>query len=165
MNILLHRINAALMIQNQTFQEMECMYPAADVPAQQEVSAIVQVGTYGHFWVHWITLSFTTLDGSPAADTGIDYLRGKLIHTQNSQPVFNDFVPLHLWATPGRRKSISGSGSDSNQMFIVWEWDAMFPINDGIQIDLKNDALLATNSMSASFWGVRVKDASTTAGA
>lgn len=166
MNVLLNRIDADKMFQIQSVQNQECIYLSDTVGALSQKLARVGVSALGHFFCQHIQLSFTTLDdiGAGLVDTGIDYLRGKLIDGSNMRPLFNDYIPFGLWATPGRRKSLSASGSDSFQQHIIFPFEYMFTVNSDILFDVKNDAAVGENAYSMAFFGVRVKSATNTSG-
>lgn len=164
MNVLLNRINAPAMFEIQNRQNQECIYLADTVGAGSQKLAKVSVSNLGHFFCQHITLTYTTLEnvGAVTTDTGIDYLRGKLIDGSNMRPLFGDYVPFSLWAVPGRRKSLAASGSDSFQMQIIFPWEYIFTVNADILLDVKNDAIGESNSYSMALWGIRVKSSQTT---
>jgi hypothetical protein len=164
MNVLLNRINAPAMFEIQNRQNQECIYLTDTVAAGSQKLAKVSISNLGHFFCQHITLSYTTLETVMAAqtDTGIDYLRGKLIDGSNMRPLFGDYIPFGLFAVPGRRKVITTSGSDSFQMQIVFPWEYIFTVNSDILMDVKNDSVGESNSYSMAFWGVRVKSSQTT---
>ena len=168
MNVLLNEINASEIFRVQNRQNQEGIYMADTVPAASQKLARAAVSNLGHFFCQRIVMSFTTIEtvAAAATDTGIDYLRGKLIDGSNMRPFFNDYVPFHLWAIPGRRKSIAGvlGGSDSFQQHIIFPWEYMFPMNADILLDVKNDSVGQPNSYSVMFIGVRVKSSETTRG-
>jgi hypothetical protein len=166
MNVLLNRINAPAMFDIQNRQNQECIYLNDTVPAGGTKLARVSISNLGHFFLQHITLSYTTLEnvGAVTTDTGIDYLRGKLIDGSNMRPLFGDYIPFGLWAVPGRRKSLDVSGSDSFQMQIVFPFEYIFTVNADVLLDVKNDSIGEANSYSMALWGVRVKSAQTTSG-
>jgi len=156
MNVLLNRIDAARIIDIQKHQYSEALYGSDTIPALSQSLGSVAISNLGHFWLKWITLSFTTIEGAVAADTGIDYLRGQLRDGQGNKPLFNDYIPFGLFATPGRRKSLAASGSDSFQMQIIFPYEHFFEVNSSILLDVKNDATLQPNAYSVVYWGVRI---------
>lgn len=164
MNVLLNRIDVARFFEVQNHQNQECIYLADTVGALAQKLGKASVSNLGHFFVRHMTVSFTTIEtvGGVATDTGIDYLRGKLIDGSNMRPLFNDYIPFSLWSTPGRRKSIVASGSDSFQMQIIFPFEYLFTMNSDILIDVKNDSTLQRNSYSVAFWGVRIKSSAST---
>ena len=155
MNVLLNRIDAPSMLAMQDHQEPECIYLADTVPAGSTKMAKVDISTYGHFWLTHITATYTTLDGAPAADNGLEYLRGQLQDGYTHRMLFNDYIPFSLWAVPGRRQS-TAAGAASFQMHIIFPFEHFFNINGSILLDVKNDSATAANSYSVAFWGVRV---------
>lgn len=160
MNILLNRINTAQAFAVQNVQNQEGLYLADTVPANSQKLARKAVSNLGHFQVREIKCSYTTVAAGPA-DTGIDYLRAKLIDGASMKSLFDDFIPFHLWAVPGRRRSLvgGGAGGESFQAQIVFPWEYMFTVNSDILLDVKNDSAVA-NSYSVLFIGVRVKSTS-----
>jgi hypothetical protein len=154
------------MFRVQNAQNQECLYMADTVPAASQKLGKVSVSNLGHFFCRYITGTFTTIEniGAVTTDTGIDYLRGKLIDGSNMRPLFNDYVPFSLWSVPGRRKSLTTGGSDSFQLHIVFPFEYLFQMNGDILMDVKNDSTLEANAYSLAFWGVRIKSSETTAG-
>jgi hypothetical protein len=148
----------------QRVQNQECLYMADTVPAGGQQLARVAVSNLGAFFLQHISLSYTTLATVAAVitDTGIDYLRGRLIDGTNNKPLFSDFIPFGLWGTPGRRQSLP-AGPASFQMHIIFPFEYLFGINSDIQLDVHNDSNLP-NLYSVAFWGVRIRSAATSAG-
>ena len=161
MNVLLNRLDIAKVFQIQSVQNQEAIYLSDEVPAASQKQGHVSISNLGHFFCQHITLSYTTVE---TTDTGIDYLRGKLIDGSNMKPLFNDYIPFHLFATPGRRKSLVASGSDSFQMQIIFPFEYCFVVNSDIIMDVKNDATGSANRYSMAFWGIRVKSAASNYG-
>ena len=164
MQVLLNRIDADRMLAVQNAQNTELLYLADTVNAASQKLGSVAVSNLGHFYCRYIFVSYTTVEGAVAADTGIDYLSGKLIDGSNNRPIFDDYIPFGLWSVPGRRQSIAGSGNASFQSHIIFPLEYMFTVNSNILLDVKNVATLQPNSYSIVFHGVRVKSSVSTSG-
>lgn len=152
----LNRINAKEYLQVQRYQNQYALYLTDTIAAGATRLASVAVSPEGDFLCQHITLSYTTVDGGPAADTGLDYIRARIIDGNGQKPLFSDLIPLGLWGTPGRRKSLAAGGSDSNQIQVVFPWEYMFISQGSIIIEARSDATAADNSYSIAFWGIRV---------
>jgi hypothetical protein len=159
--ILLNRIDAAKMFQVQNLQYSEILYLSDTVPLASGKMGRVSVSNLGHFYCLYVTGSFDTQFG--AVDDGTDYLRGKLIDGSNQKQLFNDYVPLSLWLTPGRKKSLVASGAQSNSLFYPIPFEYLFSANSDIILDVKNDSDTALTYRIA-FFGVRVKSRESVSG-
>lgn len=166
MQVLSNRLDAGKIFDTQTYQYSEVLYLADTVTASTEKMGRATVSNLGHFFCLYITGSMTTQynSGAGAADTGIDYLRGQLRDGSNNRPLFSDFIPLHLLLSPGRRKSLAASGSDSQTLFYPLSFEYLFPANSDILITVKNDSNV-DNSYSIALHGVRVLASSSVRGA
>lgn len=167
MNVLLNRLDSARLFEVQSFQYQDVIYLADSVGASTQKLGRVTVSNLGHFHALYVTGSMTTQydTGGGAVDTGINYLRAKLIDGSNGRPLFNDYIPLNLFLSPGRRRSLTGAGAggESGSLFYPLPFEYLFTANSEIQIDVKNDSNVA-NAYSLAFFGVRVLAAASVAG-
>ena len=135
----------------------------------------VSIGNLGHFICQWMTGSYTTLElkGPPAPagaciDNGVNYLRAKMIDGTGQRELFEDYIPLDLWLSPGRVKANpaflpppftlapADLGAPSNNLFMPIDFNYLFQANSEIILDMKNDST-APNFVTVCFHGVRVK--------
>lgn len=104
----------------------------------------ISVSNYGHFHVEYITGLYET-DVS-----NICKLSGKLIDGATSRPLFDDYIPLSLWATPGK--------INTNQLFYPLAFDYTFAINSDILFETVN-----LGTADYKFWlcfhGYRIEEA------
>jgi len=164
--ILTNRINAEKAFALQDLQHLEAIPMSDLVPASSSKLAKVTVSNQGHFYCYYATGKFSTLknNGGAAQDDGVSHLRGKLIDGGTSRPIFNDYIPLDLWLTPGRNRDAQDiTGAVSNNLFVPLTFEYMFMANTDIQLDLRNDADFA-NNFTIVFWGVRINSARTVKG-
>jgi hypothetical protein len=133
----------------QNLQYTEKLLLEDEVPASSMEMAKVNISSLGHFYSLFLTGKFTTLkevtDEVPiVVDTAICYLRGKLIDGSNTKPLFNDYIPLDLFLSPGRTKSDLSAAflTDpvSNSLFYPQPFQYMFTVNSEIQFECKNDS-------------------------
>ena len=166
--ILTNRINAEKAFALQDMQHLEAIPMSDQVPASSSKLAKVTVSNQGHFYCYYATGKFSTLknNGGPATDDGICHLRGKLVDGGTSRPIFNDYIPLDLWLTPGRVRDpldLALSGAVSNNLFVPLTFEYMFMANTDIQLDLRNDSDYL-NNFTIVFWGVRINSSMTVKG-
>ena len=154
LKILQTRLDTNKLFAVQNSQNVEALYMTGSVPASGTILLKTTVSNKGHFWCTHVTGSYTTASNAQT-DDGICHLKGKLMDGGTSRPIFNDYVPLNLWLTPGRVMSIAGSGSASNNLFIPMVLDYLFSANTDIQLDCTNDVAYA-QTVNIIFWGVRV---------
>jgi hypothetical protein len=158
MNLFAGILKASTMFDIQNVQYSEVLLLSDSVAAGTQKTCRVSVSALGHFLCNFITGSFTTQSTAGAVvDDGIDYLRGKLIDGGAQRALFSDYIPLHLFLTPGRRRSLA-AGAVSNTLFYPLPLEYLFTANSEIVMDVKNDSDVA-NSLSIAFHGVRIKSA------
>ena len=163
--ILLNRIDARRVFEIQNLQYSEVIYLADTIPAATGRMSRVSISNLGHFYCLFFTGSFDTQynAGAGAVDDGTDYLRAKIIEGATQKQLTNDYIPLSILLSPGRRKSLVASGAQSNALFYPTQFEYLFPANSDIIFDMKNDSNVAL-SFSVAFFGVRVKATGTVAG-
>lgn len=124
------------------------------VPAGQTKQGILSIGSYGHFFLNYITGTFETINAG--SDTGVCYLYGKLVDNAVNRDLFNDYIPLNLFCSPGRRASTKASGSPSNAIYSPEKFEYFFSANTDIAFSVKNSSDTEL-SYELCFHGIRVK--------
>jgi hypothetical protein len=156
MNVLLNRLSQTKLRQAKQGQHREGILLQGTIPAGGQDSAKVEVGTAGAICTLRMSGMFTTLDmtannGNMIFDDGICHLRGQLRDTDGNLNLFNDYVPLVLFLSPGRIKSKDATnvytasvGHDAaapgGNLYEMQEFTHPFNVNSYILIDVKNDA-------------------------
>lgn len=169
MNILRQKLSQSKLAEAKRGQHREGILLRGTIPAGGQDDAKVEVGTVGAIVTLRMAGIFTTLDlvGGNCVDDGICHLRGKLIDTDGNLQLFNDYVPLVMFLSPGRQKSglalnylATGGGADTaaagGYLYEMQEFTHPFTINSSIIIDVKNDAGYA-NSFEIYFDVLRVE--------
>ncbi len=165
LNIFAKEINPDKILKLQNLQYQEKLMLQDTVPAASQRMGTVNISSLGHFYCLYITCTYTTLviDQAAIVDNGIMYLRGKLIDGSNQRPLFNDYIPLDLYSTPGRVRSLVSTSiaTDpiSNNLFYPQPFQYMFTVNSEIMFDVKNDSD-TTNKYTMVFHGLRFPVAS-----
>ena len=107
-----------------------------------------------------MTGTFETLSGDPIVDDGIDHLRCQLGDTTGNKKIFDDFIPLSHFLSPGRRKSANSTtlatDDSSHQLFYPIELKYLWEKNSDIQLEMKNDSDTAL-SFEITFHGWRIR--------
>jgi hypothetical protein len=154
----MNRLNAQEIFDLEKLQHLEGIFFSDTVPAGGTKPTQIAIGSSGHFQSQYIFLSYTTAEtvGGVSADTGIDYLRGKFSDTSLSIAFFNDYIPFHLWAIPGRILSIAGSGTASNQAHWYFPWQHFFKAGAYIKMEVQNASVGQPNSWNMLWLGVRI---------
>lgn len=153
------RIDGDAVLDVQKFQYTERLFLSQIVPAGEHAMGKVAVSNLGHFALAWMTGHFTTVWGAQApADTGVVPIRAKLVDGTNQRTLFNDYIPLDLFLSPGRVRSAAAllNAEPSNNLFVPTEFYYVFPANSEIQLDLINDSDV-DNKVEICFHGIRVK--------
>lgn len=159
LNILNRLINSLDINELQFAQYSEKLLMSDSCDRNSTQLSKVSVSSLGAFLCLFVTGSYETLYGSdPVADVGVDFLRGKLKDGSNGRDLFNDYVPFHLWLSPGRVKTISSPGYATDPLgfplFYPIELVYQFKVNSDIQLEVKNLSDVAIN-YNILFHGVR----------
>lgn len=151
-------------IKMQNIQYSEKLILSDTVPANQSLLGKVAISSLGNFFCQFLTGHFETLrDVEGVLDDGVSHLRGKMVDGSNQRQLFNDYVPLDLFLSPGRIKS-NKSGNwltdpVSNNLFYPQQFQYMFTVNSEILFDVKNDSNTEI-SYEILFHGIRLPIAS-----
>lgn len=178
MKILSQVLDAPKILDIQRVQYQERLTVKAWIKPSFQQQIKVNVGNLGHFLCQWISGSFTTLAVKPPPfpiqplqDTGINYLSAKLIDGTGNKELYNDYIPLDLWLSPGRTRANTlqipapfvlnpapnpDSGGPSNTLFVPTEFEYLFSANSEIILDTKNESD-APNYLAICFHGIRIK--------
>lgn len=145
-NIFAKIIDPARVLSFQNMQYQEKLLLEDTVPAGTSKLSKVSVSSLGAFYCQYLTGHYETLSlsGEDVVDDGTDHLRGKLSDGSNQRQLFNDYVPLDLFLTPGRVKSSQSvnvlTDPVSNNLFYPQPFQYLFTINSDILFDVKNDS-------------------------
>ena len=162
MNIFKQRISPQAIMKIQNHQYQEKLLLEDTVPANSSKLGTLNVSSLGAFYCLYFTGSFETLfdDAGAIKDDGVSHLRGKLIDGSNSRSLFNDYIPLDLFLTPGRVKSSLSTtvltDPVGNSLFYPQPFQYLFAINSDINFDVKNDSDTEL-TYSIVFNGIRVR--------
>ncbi len=167
----LKRIDAGELFTIQRNQYRDFLIMEVSVPAGQTVMGRVGVGTLGDFLCQEITGDFECLNPGVAGDIddGICHLRARLIDSGGSRLLMNDYIPLSLFLTPGRRRSVNalnavvaGGGADTSpapqQLFCPIAFEYLFATNTDILCDVRSDSTAAHAQIAhIVFHGIRIR--------
>ena len=154
-------IDIGRIIELQNHQYQNALYLEQTVPAGSQVDASLNITALGHFMLLSMTGDFTTLedDGQGAAeDTGVNNLLMQLVDGSNQRTLFDDFVPVDMFLSPGRRKSLAGAISADNRsdlLYLEYGWIYTFPKNSNIICRIRNAADWE-NTLRIQFKGIRI---------
>lgn len=171
-----NKIDAEKLFASQRNQYSEVLRLTGTIAANAGGLTRTAVSNLGHFLCLKVTGSFTTLVdvAGTVQDDGIDHLRGQLIDGAGQRKLYNDFIPLSLLLSPGRRRSalaanafapsgaIVTSGA-SGALFYPVEFEYLFSANSEILFDVRNDSNTA-NSFDIAFHGIRILSGVSVAG-
>lgn len=149
------RLNPTTLFNLQRSQYSEKLLLSDTVPAGQSKLGKTAVSNLGHFLCLHITGHFETLryQGETVIDDAINHLRGQLIDGAGQKKLFNDYIPLDLWMSPGRERSndaanvltpVVDPAVDTAccppYLFYPQEFEYLFSANSDILLDVKNDS-------------------------
>jgi len=180
MNVLLTKLSNLKLREAKTGQHREGILLQGEIAAGQSATTKVEVGTAGTIVTMRMSGNFSTLDydGTNVYDDGICHLRGQLIDTDKNLALFNDFIPLSLFLSPGRTRSKGGlvagvftpctnyantgaaptnypAAAPSASLYDAQEFTHPFTVNSYIRLDVKNDAA-CSNQFNIYFDVIRV---------
>lgn len=177
MNILKQPLDASAMKDLQIKQYSNALFIEGTVPAVTaggSLTATIAISNLGDFLIQRMTGNYTTLidDGAGAAnDDGTNHLTLQIRDGGNGLELFDDFIPLDLFMTPGRRRLMgvtTGAGAvaiePAHQLhFPGFPFEYIFSANTEIVFALRNDATWL-NRFQIALWGVRIKSAAAVRG-
>jgi hypothetical protein len=172
-----NKIEAQKLFDSQKRQYSETILMTGTVPAAGGVLARTGISNLGHFLCLKITGSFSCLwtDGVVGLiDDGIDHLRGQLIDGAGQRKLFNDYIPLSLFLSPGRRRDATALNAfapagavvtcpPSPSLFYPGEFEYLFSANSEILLDVRNDSN-SVNRFDIAFHGIRILSGVSVAG-
>lgn len=132
------------------------------------LTAVLNISSYGGFLMQSFTGKYSTLvsdGGQPAAavDDGTNHLSVKIVDVTSAIDLFDDFVPLDLFLSPGRVRTpgvyvdaAGGVPNPSNQLFWPMPFEYYFSSNAEINLEFRNNSDWS-NTFDISFWGIRLK--------
>lgn len=163
-NIFAKKIDPKAILGLQNLQYQEKLLLSDNVPAGGQKMGSVNISSLGHFYCYFMTGHFETLydDAGATKDDGIVHLRSQMVDGSNMRPLFNDYIPLDLFLTPGRTKSADSTtfatDAVANNLFYPQQFQYMFTVNSEILFDTKNDGEVEMN-YEIVFHGVRLTTA------
>lgn len=169
------------MLALQVVQYSERLLLSGVIPANTEIVCKTTVSNLGHFFCMFLTGKYTTLAeitdptlGKKVVDTGIQYLRALLTDGAGQKRLFNDYIPLDLWLSPGRAKAncdnayqdildtsavppreVALAAMPGQTLFYPIEFEYVFPANTDILLNVKNSSN-HENSFEIMLHGVRI---------
>lgn len=174
-----NKLSAEKLFSAQRSQYSETLVMSGIVPANAGFLARTDVSNLGHFLCLKITGSFSTLRIDPLAppaiiDDGIDHLRGQLRDGAGQRNLFNDFIPLSILLSPGRRRDVTALNAVAPtataalagigfSLFYPGELEYLFSANSQILMDMRNDSD-TPNRFDIAYHGVRILSGVSVAG-
>jgi len=140
----------------------ETLYATDTVPAGESKLQKINTSNVGDFLVLYITGSFTTLRvvDEHIVDVGISFLSAQLKDGNSQTLLFNDFIDMQLWVSPGRVKSVLSNSlsTDPPAGYFLYplEFEYLFSKNSDILIDVKNTGN-TPNTWKLAFHGLRYR--------
>ncbi len=159
LNMFSKEINPVKILKMQNLQYQEKLFLEDTVPGNSQKLGSVDISSLGNFYCLFMTGSYTTLIvNDPADDDGVQHLRAKMSDGSNNRQLFNDYIPLNLFLSPGREKDGISSGvltdDPSGNLFYPQPWQYMFTLSSQILFDVKNDSD-KPNHYRIAFHGIR----------
>lgn len=170
----MERINTIEAAAMQLHQWTEKLSLSLTIPANSETLGKLDIANLGMFRLKALTGRYTTLakDGTNCKDTGVNYCRARIIDGATNRAIFNDYIPLENFLSPGRCKAskttltVGGTvtvlqnpnvATDpaAPQIFYPVPLHYDFAINSSIQISIKNSSDV-DQTVDLMFHGIRV---------
>lgn len=154
--------NPIAMFNVQREKYCEKLFVTDTVPAQSSRLAKIAIGNVGDFRCFYITATYTTLSilGPDIFDRGICSLSMRITDGNNQTLLFNDYIPMDLWASPGRVKSASSmsiaTDPPASNFIMPMEFEYLFARNVDILCEVKNTSG-TPNTWSIMFHGFRYR--------
>jgi len=171
MNVLKQPLDSGSMKDLQIRQYTNGLFIEGSVPIVANggsLTATISISNLGDFLCQRFTGNFTTLieaavPGS-AVDDGTNHLTLQIRDGGNGLELFDDFIPLDLFLTPGRRRFMgvtTGAGAVTIEPghelhFPGMPFEYLFSANSEIVFAIRNDANWI-NKFQIALWGIRIK--------
>lgn len=175
--VLSQRLSAQSRFSLQAEQYSEKIPLTDTIPAGTTKLAKTNVSNLGHFCCFRITGKFETLGkynvttgvvdaAGSIVDDGISHLRATLQDGAGQRIMFSDYVPLDLFLSPGRTRSVNATNNlvaktniaaalNAPSLFYPDEFEYLFSANSDILMSFKNDSN-ADIVVDILFHGVRI---------
>lgn len=176
MNFALKALDAGKIKDLQMRQHFSAIIIQGTVPAVAAGGALTakfNLASYGDFLCSDITGMYSSLVDSgagAAVDDGTNHLSARLSDGQGGIQLFDDYIPLNLFLTPGRQRTMGvlldaagGVPPASLPLFFPKQLVHLFPANNDIVLDVRNDSDWP-NKFKIAFWGTRIKSFVSTRG-
>jgi len=156
----LESITKMFSVQDKKYRET--LYATDTVPAGESKLQKINTSNVGDFLVLFITGSFTTLRviNDAIVDVGVCFLSAQLKDGNSQTLLFNDFIDMQLWVSPGRVKSVLSTTllTDPPAGYFLYplEFEYLFSKNSDILIDVKNTGN-TPNTWKLAFHGLRYR--------
>lgn len=151
-------IDVARILDLQQHQYQNTLYLAQEVPANSQIDAAVNITALGHFMLLSMTCDYTTKAAGPI-DNGLCNMLVQIVDGSNQRPLFDNFIPANLFASPGRVKSIAGAiavaNPESQPLRLQYDFVYTFPKNSQIMVKIQN-ASDYLNIIRIAFKGIRI---------
>jgi len=182
------RIDPASLHTLQNRQYSEKLIISNTAKAAVETQGKTSVSNLGHFLCQYITGHFETLRdvtdsllGPIVIDDGVNHLRGQLIDGTGMRRLFQDYIPLDLILSPGRKKSndaanvltqykdsgtaavLAEQADKGEALFFPHEFEYLFSANSDILLNVKNDSDVDID-FEVVFHGIRILAGAAVAG-
>jgi hypothetical protein len=175
-------LDASRMKDLQQIQYDNCLYIRGVVPSLANggrLSDQINIGALGDFRIERFTLDYTTLiyDAQDTyKDDGVDHMAIKLTDGNTGYQLFENLIPLHLWAMPGRTRFYDsavafitdplGAAPPASEPLLYpgFPFQFLLAANNILEIEASNDSD-QENVFRLALWGERIKPNKTTVGA
>lgn len=171
MNVLKQTLDSGAMKDIQIRQYANALYVEGSVPKAADggsLTATISISNLGDFLCQRFTGNYTSLiaaaGGATAEDDGVNHLSCQIRDGGNSLELFDDFIPLDLFLTPGRRRFAgvtTGAGAIAVEPahelhFPGIAFEYLFSANSEIVFAFRNDSDWI-NKFQIALWGIRMK--------
>ena len=109
------------------------------VPAGGSALGQVEISADAHFDCLFMTGDFTTV--SDGTDVDRCQISCKITDDGRNLVLFDSWIPLNLWLSPGRVRALGVAGVASNNLFYPIEFPYLFMATSVIDFDFRSGAL------------------------
>jgi hypothetical protein len=133
-------------IDDMSWIRMEWLSFSRDIAANTTGNGPVGISDNGDFHCKYLGGQYTTQVAGPA-DGGACLVSIQITDNGKRWQIFDNLVPMSLFANPGRQRVSGVAGDPSNPLFYPIEFPYIFTSGTSIRIDFANASAFANN-----FW-------------
>jgi len=126
------------------------------IPALGADNEDIKIPSYGNFFSYYMGAQYTTQNAG-AVDGGACQISLKILDTGRNYLIFDDFIPMSMYSSPGRQRVSTVAGDPSQMLFGPIEFEHPFLAGSTINVSWSSSSD-AENDFWIVFYGDQTND-------